>query len=134
MTGQDVMLIVGICKYLILSELLFCPVHLSLFHLYLVTTYTSENYSAVGEQHWQWQYYAVSGMHWTIQCTFALYLTFRSSLTEWILLLDCRYKTLKYLLHYTICIDVWIWNNTALTLLFTFQTVQCRVKIKKKHL
>ena len=55
------MLVVGICKYLILSELLFCPVHLSLFHLYLVTTYTSENYRAVGEQ--QWQYYAVSGRY-----------------------------------------------------------------------
>ena len=53
MTGQDVMLVVGICKYSFLSELLFCPEHLSLFHLYLVTTYTSENYSAVGEQHWK---------------------------------------------------------------------------------
>ena len=54
------------------------------------TPYTSGNYR---EEHWQW--YALSGMQWTIQCTFALYLTFRSSLTEWILLLLCRYKTVK---------------------------------------
>ena len=107
----------------------FCQIHL--FHLYLPSPLHIHLETTVREEHWQW--YALSGMQWTIQCTFALYLTFRSSLTEWILILDCRYKTLKYLLHYTICIDVWIWNNTAVTLLFTFfQTVQCRVKIKKK--
>ena len=68
-----------------------CPIHL--LHLYLPTPLHIHLETTLREEHWQW--YALSGMQWTIQCTFALYLTFRSSLTEWILLLLCRYKTVK---------------------------------------
>ena len=74
-----------------LEGFVFCQIHL--FHLYLLSPLHIHLETTVREEHWQW--YALSGMQWTIQCTFALYLTFRSSLTEWILLLLCRYKTVK---------------------------------------
>ena len=114
-----------------------CRIHL--FLLYLPTPYTSGNYSERG--HWQW--YALSGMQWTIQCTFALYLTFRSSLSEWILLLLCRYKTVKcrifshiFTLHWWLRMYLCgIWVRTGNRFFkTTLSSRHCIVKLKGKSM